>query len=224
MKELDKLAQRFQYTFSRPGLLRVALTHRSMGSKNNERLEFLGDAVLNFIIADALYQRFEQFNEGDLSRLRAKLVKGDTLAELAQGYELGDFLRLGPGELKSGGFRRTSILAGAMEAIIGAVYVEDGFAAARDFVLSIYQQRLAAITNDTVSKDPKTQLQELLQAQRNDLPVYTVINVEGMEHKQTFQVSCHIATLNETVIGRGSSRRRAEQDAAKKALAILKQN
>lgn len=221
---LNGLEKRLQYQFKEPGLLRLAVTHRSVGSANNERLEFLGDGVLNFVIADALFQRFSQASEGDLSRLRAHLVKGETLAEVAQEVSLGDYLLLGPGELKSGGFRRNSILAGALEAVFGAVYNDSGFNAARDLILEVYQARLEAVSVENIGKDPKTRLQEFLQARRLALPDYDVIAVEGKEHKQLFRVSCRFSSLGESVEGSGRSRRRAEQDAAARALELLEKN
>lgn len=216
-----KLERRLQYNFATPELLRLALTHRSVGSHNNERLEFLGDAVLNFVIADALFQRFTEASEGDLSRLRAHLVKGVTLAEVAQEISLGDYLLLGPGELKSGGFRRNSILAGALEAVFGAVYTDTDFAAARDLILNLYQARLELVSVENINKDPKTQLQEYLQARHLALPSYTVVAVEGKEHKQVFRVDCEVDSLAEPVAGTGRSRRCAEQDAAAQTLEQL---
>jgi ribonuclease-3 len=221
---LKKLTKRLQYQFNDPGLLRQALTHRSVGANNNERLEFLGDAVLNLVIAYALYQFFPQASEGDLSRLRAHLVKGETLAELAQELTLGDYLVLGPGELKSGGFRRDSILAGALEAVFGAIYTDGDFGAVRDQILAIYFDRLESASLENIGKDPKTQLQEYLQARRLDLPNYSVVAVEGKDHKQIFRVSCEASCLGEPVQGSGRSRRRAEQDAAARTLELLDKN
>lgn len=220
----EKLEKRLGYTFKQPEQLRKALTHRSVGSSNNERLEFLGDAVLNLVIADALFQRFPQANEGDLSRLRAHLVKGETLAELAQEIALGDYLVLGQGELKSGGFRRGSILAGALEAVLGAVYYDADFAAVRDLILALYQERLDTTTVENTGKDPKTRLQEFLQAGGLPLPQYSVISVEGKDHKQLFRVGCVISRLDGAVEGSGRSRRRAEQDAAARTLELVEKN
>lgn len=213
-----KLEKRLGYLFNQPELIQQALTHRSVGKTNNERLEFLGDAVLDFVIADVLFQRFPRASEGDLSRLRAHLVKGETLAELAQELSLGDYLLLGSGELKSGGFRRSSILAGALEAVIGAVYYDADFAAVRDFILTLYQSRLEATTVENTGKDPKTRLQEYLQSRKLELPQYTVTSVEGKDHNQLFRVSCRIVSQEKAVEGAGRSRRRAEQEAAAQML------
>jgi ribonuclease-3 len=220
----EALARQLDYQFRSPGLLRQALTHRSVGSKNNERLEFLGDALLNCIIADALFQRFPEANEGDLSRMRAHLVKGETLAELAQELMLGDHLLLGPGELKSGGFRRNSILAGAMEAIFGAVYCDSGFNELQALILALYESRLENASIDNLRKDPKTRLQEFLQGRRLALPEYSVVSVEGQDHKQLFRVNCSVAGLGGPITGSGRSRRRAEQDAAARTLEQLEKN
>lgn len=221
MQDLERLAKRIDYRFGEPELLRTALTHCSVGAGNNERLEFLGDGALNFVIASALYTRFPEAPEGTLSRLRASLVKGETLAKIAADLELGEYLRLGSGELKSGGFRRASILADAVEAIIGAVYLDGGFDAARALVLSLYEQRLEAVNADRELKDPKTRLQEWLQGRRLELPSYEVIEVTGAAHDQTFRVRCRVNELPGPTEGKSNSRRRAEQQAAEKALALL---
>lgn len=220
-ESLEKLAGRLGYAFNRPELLTTALTHRSMGQRNNERLEFLGDAVLNLVIAAELFQQFPQASEGQLSRLRAHLVNGKMLAQLAQELALGDYLRLGPGELKSGGFRRESILAGALEAIIGAVYLDGLFDAAQQLILRIYAASLASVSPDIDTKDPKTRLQEYLQANKLPLPGYSVEAVSGDEHDQQFTVHCTVSGLAKPVVGHGRSRRRAEQAAAAEALARL---
>ena len=217
---LEVLSRKLGYYFSNPGLLECALTHRSVGSHNNERLEFLGDAILNFLIADELYQRFPNASEGELSRARANLVNGSALAILATAYDLGDFLRLGSGELKSGGFRRESILAGTLEAVIGAAYLDKGFDACRVLVQALYQQRLATISPETHPKDPKTRLQEYLQAQKRPLPFYTVMAIEGNAHLQTFKVECVVEGIL-PCHGEGNSRRVAEQNAAQQALHLL---
>jgi len=219
--DLGRLAKQLDYRFGEPELLRTALTHCSFGAGNNERLEFLGDGALNFVIASALFQRFPEAPEGTLSRLRASLVKGETLAEIAADLRLGDYLRLGSGELKSGGFRRASILADAMEAIIGAVYLDGGFDAARALILALYEQRLEDINAERELKDPKTRLQEWLQGRRLDLPRYEVIEVSGAAHDQLFMVRCLVNELAEPTEGRANSRRRAEQQAAEKALTRL---
>lgn len=217
---LEVLSRKLGYNFLNPDLLECALTHRSVGSHNNERLEFLGDAILNFLIADELYRRFPQASEGELSRARANLVNGSALAVLATAYNLGDFLRLGSGELKSGGFRRESILAGTLEAVIGAAYLDQGFDACRGLVQSLYQERLATISPETHPKDPKTRLQEYLQAQKRPLPSYTVTAIEGNAHLQAFKVECVVDGIP-SCQGEGNSRRVAEQTAAQQALKLL---
>jgi len=192
-----------------------------MGRDNNERMEFLGDAILSFVVAAALYQRFPAVDEGVLSRLRANLVKGETLAVLAREMDLGNRLLLGAGEMKSGGYRRESILAGALEALIGAIYLDGGIEASQTFILAIFNDELAKVSPDKVIKDAKTRLQELLQARQMPLPVYSVTLIEGQDHDQVFRVNCTVAGLPEIVSGRGSSRRKAEQDAAEKAIRLL---
>lgn len=218
---VSRLEKKLTYQFKDPELLDLALTHRSANGKHNERLEFLGDSILSFVIADDLYHRFPKINEGDMSRMRATLVRGHTLAELGREFELGDYLKLGPGELKSGGFRRDSILADAVEAIIGAIYLDSGTEAVRGIILSWYQTRLDAIKPGVSQKDPKTRLQEFLQGRRKPLPVYTVTNIKGEAHNQEFTVSCDVAGIGMPVIGKGTSRRKAEQAAAETALEQL---
>lgn len=215
------LCQKLGYEFHNPGLLEAALTHRSIRGNNNERLEFLGDSIVNFIIAAALYQQFPNAKEGDLSRLRASLVKGDTLAELAQEFELGSYLRLGAGELKSGGFRRKSILADAMEAVIAAIYLDGGMAVCQERVLRWYELRLQEIGRGSGLKDPKTRLQEFLQARKISLPDYSVLSIQGEAHQQIFRVACRIEKYAYVTEGVGSSRRSAEQQAAQKYLEFL---
>lgn len=217
----SKLQRSIGYQFQNSELLNQALTHRSMGGRHNERLEFLGDSLLGMIIADALYHQFPKAAEGDLSRMRATLVRGQTLAELARAFNLGEYLRLGPGELKSGGFRRESILADATEAIIGAVYLDADMESCRELVLSWYQQRLATIQPGVSQKDPKTQLQEWLQGRHLPLPEYEVVEVTGQAHNQSFVMSCKVEGQDQLITGRGTSRRKAEQDAAHKALERL---
>lgn len=218
---LDRLERRLGYHFRNQELLLVALTHRSYAGRNNERLEFLGDAILNFVAGEALFQHFPQAREGQLSRLRARLVKGQTLAILARGFELGDYLRLGSGELKSGGFRRESILADALEALIGAIYLDAGMDAVRERVLAWLATELQSLTLVDTNKDPKTRLQEFLQSRGSDLPRYDVVDIQGEPHCRTFYVTCHIALLTEKTQGQGASRRIAEQVAAAAALAAL---
>jgi len=213
----EALLRLLGYRFSDPLLLRQALTHRSYGAPHNERLEFLGDGVLNFIIASLLYERFPVLPEGDLSRLRAHLVNQETLSQLARTLDLGQYLLLGEGELKSGGFRRPSILADAFEGILGAIYVDGGFEAAVDVVRRIYEPLLAELDPKSLGKDPKTLLQEYLQGRRLSLPLYNVVSVSGEAHEQRFQVECVILELSIRAEGEGSSRRSAEQNAARSA-------
>lgn len=202
-------------------LLELALTHRSAGGRNNERLEFLGDALINACVAEALYRRHSELEEGDLSRLRASLVNQDTLAEVARELDLGSHLTLGPGELKSGGFRRASILADALEAVVGAVFLDAGFEAARRVTLGLLESRLSAPLSTEALKDAKTRLQEALQARELPLPVYAVESVRGEPHKQTFRVSCTVPALQVRTEGEAGSRRAAEQEAARHALEAI---
>ncbi|RJX70500.1 ribonuclease III [Vibrio sinensis] len=218
---IAKLEKKLGYQFRDAEFINLALTHRSANGKHNERLEFLGDSILSFVIADDLYHRFPKVNEGDMSRMRATLVRGNTLAELGREFDLGDYLKLGPGELKSGGFRRDSILADAVEAIIGAIYLDSDIEMARTIILSWYKTRLDAIKPGVSQKDPKTRLQEFLQGRRKPLPVYTVTNIKGEAHNQEFTVACEIAGVGSPVIGKGTSRRKAEQAAAETALEQL---
>lgn len=222
-RSLDSLHQQLSYRFANPLLLENALTHRSAGSANNERLEFLGDAVLDFVVASELYERFPEATEGELSRLRASLVKQETLADLARSLDLGSYLTLGSGELKSGGHRRDSILADALEAVFGAVYLDGGFEACQRLILVLYQDRIESLPEATSLTDPKTRLQEYLQSRKMPLPVYHVIEVTGEPHAQTFKVVCVVEQANRTQTARGvgSSRRGAEQDAAQQALKLL---
>lgn len=218
-----RLLQALGYEFHNRHWLELALTHRSVsGSKNNERMEFLGDSILNFVVADYLFQRFPDEKEGRLSRLRASLVKQDTLASVARDLKLGDFLRLGPGELKSGGFRRDSILADAVEAILGAIYLDCGdMRICADRVAAWFGGRLEQAGQETVIKDSKSRLQEYLQGRKQPLPVYTVTAVEGEAHNQSFQVRCDVPGLATPTEGAGLSRRIAEQNAAQQALHLL---
>lgn len=217
----ENLCEKLGYTFRNPALLEDALSHRSFHGKNNERLEFLGDAILNFIIAAALFRNCPNAKEGELSRLRANLVRGETLAVLAQEFELGKYMRLGAGELKSGGSRRTSILADAMEAVVGAIYLDAGTEVCEEKILQWYSSRLEDFSELPSLKDPKTRLQEFLQARRFPLPLYTILAIEGAAHQQIFRVECRVEGLKEISIGIGSSRRRAEQEAAQKILELL---
>lgn len=221
MADLNALLKALDYSFSDTALLRRALTHRSHSAQHNERLEFLGDSVLNFVIAALLYEQFPTMDEGDLSRLRANLVKQSALADIAQSLNLSRYLRLGEGELKSGGFRRPSILSDALEALFGAVFLDGGFDAAHHVVAHQYRAVLADINPVTLGKDPKTLLQELLQARRRNLPIYTVVSTHGAAHDQLFEVECHIAQPDIVVTASGSSRRAAEQGAAQLAIEAL---
>ncbi|MBF4988247.1 ribonuclease III [Methylophilus sp. 14] len=218
MNALPVLQTRISYSFTQPALLQQALTHRSFSATNNERLEFLGDSVLNFIIAHQLFNLFPHLPEGDLSRLRAKLVREASLAEIATDLNLGDALKLGEGELKSAGWRRPSILADALEAIVGAVYLDGGFDAAQQVVALLYRDKLQTIDPKAIDKDAKSQLQEYLQSKKMDLPEYQVVSIEGEAHAQTFTVQCFIKKLKLTTTGVGTSRRVAEQQAAKLAM------
>lgn len=218
---LIKLSQRLGYEFRDASLAELALTHRSCGGKNNERLEFLGDSIVNMVIAESLFHRFPEAKEGKLSRLRARMVKGVTLAEIARDFALGDFLRLGSGEMKSGGFRRESILADTVEALIGAIYLDSDMDTVKERILSWYDQRLENLTLDDPVKDAKTRLQEFLQSKQMPLPKYEVMDIEGCAHEQLFTVSCAVKEIREPVTGHGSSRRIAEQDAAAQALILL---
>ncbi|ARU87538.1 ribonuclease III [Pseudomonas sp. M30-35] len=218
---LARLERKLGYTFKDQDHMVLALTHRSFAGRNNERLEFLGDAILNFVAGEALFERFPQAREGQLSRLRARLVKGETLAILARGFDLGEYLRLGSGELKSGGFRRESILADALEALIGAIYLDSGMDAARERVLAWLTNELESLTLVDTNKDPKTRLQEFLQSRACELPRYDVVDIQGEPHCRTFIVECQVTLLNEKTLGQGASRRIAEQVAAGVALIAL---
>lgn len=203
-------------------MLARALTHRSHSGQNYERLEFLGDSILSFTIADALYDRFPQLSEGDLTRVRATLVRRETLAKLARELKLGDCLELGGGELKSGGFDRDSILADTLEAVFGAVYKDSNLDAARAMVLRLYRPLLDGIDPHSIHKDPKTRLQEFLQSQSLATPVYNVLEISGEAHLQHFVVECRVPGLSEAIRGEGNSRRNAEQAAAARACEMLK--
>ncbi|OXJ19506.1 ribonuclease III [Burkholderia sp. AU6039] len=214
----SQLESRLRYEFRNAELLRQALTHRSHSATHNERLEFLGDSVLNCAVAALLFQRFGKLDEGDLSRVRANLVKQQSLYEIAQALNISDGLRLGEGELRSGGFRRPSILADAFEAIIGAVFLDGGFEAAQGVIKRLYIPILDHIDPRTLGKDAKTLLQEYLQGHKIALPTYTVVATHGAAHNQQFEVECTVPKLDVKVSGSGASRRAAEQAAAKKAL------
>ena len=215
------LSRIIHYTFNDPSLMIMALTHRSFSAQHNERLEFLGDSVLSFLIANELYKRFPRIDEGDLSRLRAQLVKESSLSTIATSMGLGDFIRLGEGELKSAGWRRPSILADTFESIIGAIYLDGGIEPTHEFVLRFFETQLNEIDPKLIQKDPKTLLQELLQSKKSDLPIYTVVSIEGEAHSQTFTIECSIKKSNIKTQGVGNSRRIAEQEAASKAYQLM---
>jgi ribonuclease III len=211
----------FGYVFRNAALCAAALTHRSAGGDHNERLEFLGDSILNCSVARLLYDAHPEADEGELSRLRASLVSGDTLARIAGELGLGEHLRLGGGELKSGGFRRASILADALEAMLGAIFLDSGFEAAAAAVQRLIESRMSDLPSAALLKDPKTRLQELLQGRGLALPVYTLTAVAGDAHDQSFTISCEVPVLELAAVGEGASRRRAEQLAAARLLDLL---
>lgn len=217
----ERLQKQLGYYFKDPSLLSLALTHRSIGAKNNERLEFLGDAILGFVVAELLFHKFPEQKEGQLSRIRSQLVKRETLAKVARSLQLGEYLSLGPGELRSGGQNRESILSDSVEAIIAAVYLDSDMATASDFILRILANHIELIQPEMQAKDPKTTLQEKLQARKMPLPHYEVESVSGDQHNQRFKVSCQVETLGIQASGQGSSRRAAEQSAAELLLEKL---
>lgn len=223
--ELQNLELKLGYSFQNIKLLDQALTHRSFGAVHNERLEFLGDSILGMIIAKELYDRFPKCPEGDLTRMRSTLVRETTLAQLAREFGIGNCLRLGPGELKTGGFRRDSLIADAVESIIGAMFIDDNenFARVRQVVLSWFDSRLATIQPNVNQKDHKSTLQELLQSLHKPLPLYEIVEIKGTDNDQIFVVSAKVEGIPEQ-LGRGTSRRRAEQEAAGLVLNILEQN
>lgn len=216
--DLALLQDKLSYNFANPLLLEQALTHRSRSGLHNERLEFLGDSILNCVVALMLYERFAKIDEGDLSRLRANLVKQQSLYEIAQRIELSPFLRLGEGELKSGGFRRPSILADTMEALFGAIFIDGGFDQCKRVISGLYQPVLQTVDPKTLGKDAKTLLQEYLQSRHIALPVYTVVATLGAAHNQVFEVECSVPKFGIQVSAKGGSRRAGEQGAAKLAL------
>lgn len=213
----DILCRKIGYAFSQPELLRQALTHRSHSLPHNQRLEFLGDSVLNCAVATLLFRHFPDLTEGDLSRLRANLVNQQALADIAQMLDIGELVRFGEGEIKSGGNRRPSILADALEAVLGAIYLDGGFAAAEKVITMLYTPLLSELNSDTPGKDPKSLLQEYLQSRHLAPPRYAVIATTGEAHQQQFEVECVIPKLNMRTLGEGASRRSAEQEAARAA-------
>lgn len=216
-----ELLRQLNYTFKNPALLERALTHRSKSAEHYERLEFLGDSVLNLAISNELYDRYPALPEGDLTRLRASLVRQQTLAELARRLELGRYLELGSGELKSGGYDRDSILADTLEAVLGAIYKDGGLEAALRVIRALYADAFSRLDPRAIPKDPKTQLQEYLQKQSLPTPSYSIVEVTGEPHEQNFVVECRVPGLPEPVRGEGRSRRAAEQEAAARALERL---
>lgn len=221
MSKLDRLESKLGYHFQQNSLLVRAVTHRSFGEANNERLEFLGDSILNYLIAATLYDRFEKATEGELSRLRAKLVKQPTLADVARELDLGDHLTMGSGELKSGGFQRDSILSDALEAIIGAIYLDGGIEAASKCVYALFEERLDSLSDSDLAKDAKSRLQELLQGMGEPVPEYELVKTKGKSPNQVFEVECRAGSLMQPILATGTSRRRAEQSAAEEALKQL---
>jgi ribonuclease-3 len=220
MTSTGQLEKRLGYEFTDPTLLQSALTHRSAGSKNNERLEFLGDAILGCVIAEELFNNFPDIREGRLSRLRSSLVRGEALADIGIKLEIGEFLVLGPGERKSGGHRRNSIISDAVEAILGAIYIDSDYMRCRQCILQLYADKLQGLSEKAVLKDAKTRLQEYLQAQHLSLPEYSVLTVSGEAHARHFEVICSV-NGHQSCRGEGTNRRHAEQEAAKKMLQQL---
>ncbi|MCW5197251.1 ribonuclease III [Buchnera aphidicola] len=217
---MQKLQKTLKYTFKKKKLLYQALTHRSANNQNNERLEFLGDSILSFVISNILYQNFPHFNEGNMSRIRSILVQGNTLSKIAYEFRLGSYIKLGQGELKNGDFHRESILANTIEAIIGSIFLDSDIHTVEKLILQWYHKRLQKINvKYYIKKDPKTRLQEYLQSQHVSLPLYIIIQIYGEDHNQLFTICCQIN--KKKIIGVGSSRRKAEQDAAYQALIQL---
>jgi len=221
VSDLKKLESRVAYTFKNASLLDQSVTHRSFGDRNNERLEFLGDSILNFVVASALFSQFPDAPEGDLSRLRARLVKQQTLAEIARELDLGSFLTMGSGELKSGGFDRDSILSDALEAIIGAIFLDGGITEASNCVLALFKERLDALTSSNIEKDAKSRLQEYLQGLGEPVPDYILVGTTGKSPNQNFEIECRSLSFSRTIRAIGTSRRRAEQKAAELSLKHL---
>ena len=206
------------YSFSDPDLLSLALSHRSLGRLNNERLEFLGDSILNFVVSARLFDLKPNDNEGELSRLRARVVRGESLAELAQGIDLGAYIKLGEGELKSGGYKRKSILADGLEAVFGAIYLDGGFEPCEAAILHVCNPMIAGLPDAAELIDPKTRLQEWLQGKGYGLPIYSLLSENGPAHKKQFLMECEAVDIDIKVTGTGSSRQKAQQDAASAAL------
>lgn len=218
---ISDLQKKLGYHFRDERLITTALTHRSYDKNHNERLEYLGDSILGFIIAEALYHHFPDQPEGVLTRFRASLVKRETLAKVARSLELGDYILLGTGEKRSGGWRRDSILSNTLEAIIGAIYLDSDILPCRSFVLNLFQDHINNMSPEQQNKDPKTELQEYLQARKMDLPDYKVVAEEGEAHNRRFTVECRVDALNNTMTAQGKSKRSAEQIVARKVLEVL---
>ena len=221
IKKPETLCKNMGLNFNNPQIFKMALTHRSANSVNNERLEFLGDSILGFVIAQKLFDLFPTASEGVLSRLRASLVNQSSLAELARQHQIGDYLLLGSGELKSGGFRRDSILSDALEAIMGALFKDQGIDSCQVWIEQLFMEKLNNLSLDNWQKDPKTQLQELMQSKKQILPEYTLITMSGLAHEQLFKVQCSIPLITDTCVGTGISRKKAEQAAASLMLELL---
>lgn len=219
--DVNRLQKKIDANFKNQELLELALTHRSIGQNNNERLEFLGDSILGFIIADEIFMMFPTAEEGVMSRMRAHLVNGRVLAEISKDMGLSDELILGQGEKKSGGKNRASILSDALEAIIGAMYKDAGLGETKKWILSVFKDRLDALSLDAAEKDPKTRLQEYLQSRGRNVPEYTVTSTSGADHNQLFTVACQVDSLNEVIKASSSTRKKAEQKAASKAITLL---
>ena len=222
--QIKSLEKKLGYVFRDPSLLSRALSHRSVGKDNNERLEFLGDALLGVIISDTLYNQYQGATEGELSRMRSSLVKGDSLAEIAREFDLGDFVLLGEGELKSGGFRRASILADCVEAIIGAIFLDSNFDNCSEVVSRWYQSRLVRPDLQDIGKDAKTQLQEYLQQRKLSLPIYAVIDVLGEDHAREYMIECQLPELKLHAKAKASSKRHAEKLAAAQILELINES
>ena len=218
---LKALSKNIGYEFSELSLLERALTHRSKNKNNYERLEFLGDSILSFVISDWLYRSFDNLGEGKLSRMRASVVCKESLAEVARSLNLSDYLILGEGEMKSGGFNRDSILSDAIEGIIGAIYIDSGFEQSKAFILRFFQKQLEQLEPEVVYKDSKSQLQEVLQKRGLDLPMYSVVETTGEQHQQCFRVQCEIKALEKVFYSKGSNRKEAEQKAAAQAVEAI---
>jgi ribonuclease-3 len=222
--QASTIERKIGHRFQNRSLLNQALTHRSYGVPHNERLEFLGDSVLNCVIANLLYEQFPEIAEGDLSRVRATLVNQQSLFELASALELGQHVMLGQGEIRSGGSKRPSILADALEAVLGAVFLDAGFEVVSNVIVSMFQPVTSKLDPAAVAKDPKTRLQEFLQGRRMSLPSYTVVDVSGQAHDQNFRVECTLEEMAIRTLGEGTSRRAAEQDAAEQAYTLARAN